>query len=114
VKNASHQRIGSDHTARGQQLTVCSLSEQFCLPEQLEHFRNLITLLAAQLQAQDPLNPIDPTTFVTQLVQFNQLEQLININQALSGPTAATSSATQTSQSPVSALSARTAASRLS
>src|SRR5271163_2804723 len=46
---------------------------------------DFITLLAAQLQAQDPLNPIDPTTFVTQLVQFNQLEQLININQTLSG-----------------------------
>jgi flagellar hook assembly protein FlgD len=45
---------------------------------------DFITLLAAQLQAQDPLNPIDPTTFVTQLVQFNQLQQLIDINQTLS------------------------------
>jgi len=60
---------------------------------------DFITLLAAQLQAQDPLNPIDPTTFVTQLVQFNQLEQLININQTLSGATGATtSSATQSMQ----------------
>jgi flagellar basal-body rod modification protein FlgD len=61
---------------------------------------DFITLLAAQLQAQDPLNPIDPTTFVTQLVQFNQLEQLININQTLSGVAGATtSSATQAVQS---------------
>lgn len=45
---------------------------------------SFIQLLAAQLQAQDPLNPLDPSTFVTQLVQFNQLQQLIDINQTLS------------------------------
>src|SRR5271163_4906029 len=54
---------------------------------------DFITLLAAQLQAQDPLNPIDPTTFVTQLVQFNQLQQLIDINQTLSPSTAAAQNA---------------------
>lgn len=75
---------------------------------------DFITLLAAQLQAQDPLNPIDPTTFVTQLVQFNQLEQLININQTLSGVPAATasSSATPLNQSLATAASARAVASK--
>lgn len=64
---------------------------------------SFITLLTAQLQAQDPLNPIDPTTFVTQLVQFNQLQQLIDINQTLStatGTPAAASNAPQTNLSP--------------
>jgi flagellar basal-body rod modification protein FlgD len=54
---------------------------------------SFLTLLAAQLKAQDPLNPIDPTTFVTQLVQFNQLQQLIDINQTLSPSTAAAQNA---------------------
>jgi flagellar basal-body rod modification protein FlgD len=44
---------------------------------------DFITLLAAQLQSQDPFNPMDPTTFVNQLVQFNSLEQLIGIHQDL-------------------------------
>ncbi len=63
---------------------------------------SFIQLLAAQLQAQDPLNPLDPSTFVTQLVQFNQLQQLIDINQTLSqaAPPAATGG-TQPSNSAV-------------
>jgi flagellar basal-body rod modification protein FlgD len=64
---------------------------------------SFITLLTAQLKAQDPLNPIDPTTFVTQLVQFNQLQQLIDIKQTLStaaGSPAAASNAAQTNLSP--------------
>lgn len=48
---------------------------------------SFLTLLTAQLQAQDPLDPVDPSTFMTELVQFNQLEQLININQTLSSLT---------------------------
>jgi flagellar hook assembly protein FlgD len=73
---------------------------------------DFITLLAAQLQAQDPLNPIDPTTFVTQLVQFNQLQQLIDINQTLSplGATASDSVA-QPNLSPAAATQAKPAAS---
>jgi flagellar hook assembly protein FlgD len=73
---------------------------------------DFITLLAAQLQAQDPLNPIDPTTFVTQLVQFNQLQQLIDINQTLS-PLGANASDTtvQANTSPAAASQANPAAS---
>jgi flagellar basal-body rod modification protein FlgD len=60
---------------------------------------DFITLLTAQLQAQDPLNPIDPTTFVTQLVEFNQLQQLIDINTVLDGAAGAGSSGSGTSGS---------------
>ena len=40
---------------------------------------SFITLLTAQLQAQDPLNPMDPTQMVNQLTQINSLQQLIQI-----------------------------------
>jgi flagellar hook assembly protein FlgD len=73
---------------------------------------DFITLLAAQLQAQDPLNPIDPTTFVTQLVQFNQLQQLIDINQTLSPLGAnASGSTAQANNFPAAASPANPAAS---
>jgi flagellar hook assembly protein FlgD len=38
-----------------------------------------ISLLTAQLQAQDPLNPMSPSEMVDQLTQINSLEQLIQI-----------------------------------
>src|SRR5579871_6410371 len=44
---------------------------------------DFITLLVAQLKAQDPTSPMDPTQFVGQLVQFNSLQQLIGIKQDL-------------------------------
>jgi flagellar basal-body rod modification protein FlgD len=40
---------------------------------------SFITLLTAQLQAQDPLNPMDPSQMVNQLTQINSLQQLIQI-----------------------------------
>src|SRR5713226_1459939 len=42
-----------------------------------------ITLLTAQLQAQDPLNPMSPQDMVNQLTEVSSLQQLININQTL-------------------------------
>ena len=54
-----------------------------------------LTLLAAQLKNQSPLNPVDPMQFTTELVQFNMLDQLTQINnvlQLLSGGIAAPSS----------------------
>src|SRR5271170_5654078 len=42
-----------------------------------------ITLLTAQLQAQDPLNPMDPSEMVDQLTQINSLQQLIQIQSDL-------------------------------
>ena len=42
-----------------------------------------ISLLTAQLKAQDPLNPMSPQDMVNQLTQVSSLQQLININQTL-------------------------------
>jgi flagellar basal-body rod modification protein FlgD len=42
-----------------------------------------ISLLTAQLKAQDPLNPMSPQEMVNQLTQVSSLQQLININQTL-------------------------------
>jgi len=47
-----------------------------------------LTLLAQELQNQDPTAPVDPTAMVGQMISLNQLEQLITINQTLSGSTA--------------------------
>jgi hypothetical protein len=42
-----------------------------------------ITLLSAQLQAQDPLNPLDPSQMVNELTAMNTLQQTIQIRQDL-------------------------------
>jgi len=44
-----------------------------------------LSLLAQELQNQDPTAPVDPTAMVGQMISLNQLEQLININQSLTG-----------------------------
>jgi flagellar basal-body rod modification protein FlgD len=40
-----------------------------------------ISILSAELQAQDPTQPVDPTTFLSQLAQFNSLDELTAIRQ---------------------------------
>ena len=42
-----------------------------------------LSLLAQELQNQDPTAPVDPTAMVGQMISLNQLEQLIGINQTL-------------------------------
>lgn len=42
-----------------------------------------ISLLTAQLQAQDPLDPMSPEDMVSQLTEVSSLQQLVNINQTL-------------------------------
>jgi len=56
-----------------------------------------LSLLAQELQNQDPTAPVDPTEMVGQMISLNQLEQLININQVISGAssTGTTASAAQ-------------------
>jgi len=44
---------------------------------------DFITLLTAQLQAQDPLDPMDPDQMVDELTSMNSLQQLIGIKQDL-------------------------------
>ena len=43
-----------------------------------------LSLLAAQMQYQDPLEPTKDTAFVAQLAQFTSLEQLTNLNTTMS------------------------------
>jgi flagellar basal-body rod modification protein FlgD len=55
-----------------------------------------LSLLAQELQNQDPTAPVDPTAMVGQMISLNQLEQLIGIKQAINGATTSgTTSATQ-------------------
>ncbi len=42
-----------------------------------------LTLLASQLQYQDPLNPMENTEFLGQMAQFSNLEQLMEIRATL-------------------------------
>jgi flagellar basal-body rod modification protein FlgD len=44
---------------------------------------SFITLLTAQLQAQDPLNPMDPNQMVDELTNMNTLQQTIQMRQDL-------------------------------
>jgi flagellar basal-body rod modification protein FlgD len=57
---------------------------------------SFITLLTAQLQAQDPLNPMDPSQMVNQLTQINSLQQLIQIQTDLQQVLGLTPAVTQT------------------
>ncbi len=44
---------------------------------------DFMTLLVAQLQAQDPTNPMDAQDFSAQLAQFSTVEQMFNVNENL-------------------------------
>jgi flagellar basal-body rod modification protein FlgD len=46
-----------------------------------------LSLLATELQNQDPTAPVDSTAMVGQMISLNQLDQLISINQAITGVT---------------------------
>jgi flagellar basal-body rod modification protein FlgD len=52
-----------------------------------------LSLLAQELENQDPTAPVDPTAMVGQMISLNQLEQLISINQSITGATTATGTA---------------------
>jgi flagellar basal-body rod modification protein FlgD len=51
---------------------------------------SFITLLAAQLQAQDPTSPMDPSQMMNELVSLNTLQTLTNIQQILQVATGVT------------------------
>jgi flagellar basal-body rod modification protein FlgD len=46
-----------------------------------------LSLLAQELQNQDPTAPVDSTAMVGQMISLNQLDQLISINQDISSAT---------------------------
>jgi flagellar basal-body rod modification protein FlgD len=49
-----------------------------------------LSLLAQELQNQDPTAPVDPTAMVGQMISLNQLEQLISINQDITSASGTT------------------------
>jgi flagellar basal-body rod modification protein FlgD len=53
-----------------------------------------LSLLAQELQNQDPTAPVDPTAMVGQMISLNQLDQLISINQSVSGSSTSTTGTT--------------------
>src|SRR5258708_22095207 len=62
---------------------------------------SFITLLTAQLQAQNPLNPLDPNQMVNELTSMNTLQQTLQIRQDLDAMVKAIQAGTAT---PVSGL----------
>src|ERR1700677_1122089 len=52
-----------------------------------------LSLLATELQNQDPTAPVDSTAMVGQMISLNQLDQLISINQGITGAAAAQTTA---------------------
>ena len=68
-----------------------------------------LSLLAQELQNQDPTAPIDPTAMVGQMISLNQLEQLISINQGITSATSTTTTASGSAQ-PADATASSTAA----
>ena len=42
-----------------------------------------LSLLATELQSQDPTSPMDPTAMVGQMISLNELDQVIGIRQFL-------------------------------
>lgn len=73
-----------------------------------------LSLLAQELQNQDPTAPVDPTAMVGQMISLNQLQQLISINQSISSSTSTTTAATQAAKTAAINAAAASANSMLS
>src|ERR1700677_3936796 len=54
-----------------------------------------LSLLATELQNQDPTAPVDSTAMVGQMISLNQLDELISINQTLGGTNTSTTGLVQ-------------------
>jgi flagellar basal-body rod modification protein FlgD len=54
------------------------------LPTQTLNQGDFLTLLADQMQAQDPLNPMPDTEFVSQMATFTSLQQMQELSQSFS------------------------------
>jgi len=73
-----------------------------------------LSLLAQELQNQDPTAPVDPTAMVGQMISLNQLEQLIGINQSITGSSTPTTYAKQAVAAAADSVALTSAASTLS
>ena len=62
------------------------------MPSNQLNANSFITLLTAQLKAQDPLSPMSPDQMMGELVSLNSLQQLIAIKQDLDNLGGATGS----------------------
>jgi len=69
-----------------------------------------LSLLAQELQNQDPTAPVDATQMVGQMISLNQLQQLISINQAITSAADTTTAASQTAKAAASNASLASAA----
>lgn len=90
--------VGMSNPPADTQLTPSSAAQSG--PSSELNANSFITLLTAQLQAQDPFNPIDPTQMVNQLTQINSLQELIQIRTDLAKLLSAASTATPPSPTP--------------
>ena|ERR1700690_3091676 len=86
--------------------TSSSGSAPTAAPSNQLNANSFITLLTAQLQAQDPLSPMDPGQMMSELVSMNSLQELIAIRQDLEGgavaPTGGSSNASSIGSTSVS------------
>jgi flagellar basal-body rod modification protein FlgD len=57
-----------------------------------------LSLLAQELQNQDPTAPVDSTAMVGQMISLNQLDQLISINQGITGSSSSSAGTTAAGQ----------------
>jgi flagellar basal-body rod modification protein FlgD len=75
ARNAASTRAttGTSSTTNSSSSSATSLGSTF------------LSLLATELENQDPTAPVDSTDMVGQMISLNQLDQLISINQAVTG-----------------------------
>jgi flagellar basal-body rod modification protein FlgD len=73
-----------------------------------------LSLLAQELQNQDPTAPVDATAMVGQMISLNQLQQLIDINQSLTSSTTTSTEATKAAAVQAATASAADVSSTLS
>ena len=87
-QNTRPNSVAADSGAKGAGTTTGSSGT---MPNNELNANSFITLLTAQLQAQDPLNPMQPQDMMNQLVSLNSLQELIQIRQILQGVPSSTS-----------------------
>jgi flagellar basal-body rod modification protein FlgD len=92
------QDIGTNSTSGSSGSSSSSSSQGSSLQELGPNA--FITLLTAQLQAQDPLNPMDPNQMVNELTSMNTLQEMIQVRQDLDGLAAAAGVSTDGSSGP--------------